>query len=312
MASINCPPNASPRDDAMQLHRAFKGFGCDNSAVIYILAHRNYAQRALIQHEYQTIYHEDIMKRLASELSGDFEKSVLLWMQNPAERDATLIRDSLTNAAFNPKPANEVICSRTASMIQSIKQYYHSKFGTTLENDIGHYTSGDHQKILLSLVTTLRYEGPEFDRMAADEDAKALYKAGERKIGTDENTFIRIFSGRSSAHLAYVSFAYANMYGTPLKKVIKKETSGNFMQCLSIILQCAVNPAAYFAKELHKSMKGMGTNDTALIRLIVSRAEIDLHYIKAEYLKKYKKPVQDAVHSETSGNYKKFLLALLG
>ena len=59
-------------------------------------------------------------------------------------------------------------------------------------------------------------------------------------------------------------------------------------------------------------MKGMGTNDSALLRLIVSRAVIDLHYIKDEYLKKYKKPVQDAVNSETSGNYRKFLLALLG
>ncbi|KAH7549435.1 hypothetical protein JRO89_XS13G0032200 [Xanthoceras sorbifolium] len=252
------------------------------------------------------------MKRLASELTGDFERAVLLWMQNPAERDATLIRNSLTKDSFNPRPANEVICSRTPSMIQSIKQYYYSKFGATLEQDIGRYTTGDHQKLLLALVTTPRYEGPEFDRMAADEDAKALYKAGERKIGTDENTFIRIFSGRSSAHLAYVSFAYANMYGTPLKKVVKGETSGNFQQCLSTILQCIENPAAFFAKELHKSMKGVGTNDSALIRLIVSRAEIDLQYIKAEYVKKYKKPLQDAVHSETSGNYKKFLLALLG
>lgn len=59
-------------------------------------------------------------------------------------------------------------------------------------------------------------------------------------------------------------------------------------------------------------MKGMGTNDSALIRLIVSRAEIDLHYIKMEYYKKYHKTLQEAVHSETSGNYRKFLIALIG
>lgn len=63
---------------------------------------------------------------------------------------------------------------------------------------------------------------------------------------------------------------------------------------------------------LHKAMKGLGTDDTTLIRIIVTRAEIDMQYIKAEYLKKYRKTLNDAVHSETSGNYRAFLLALLG
>lgn len=63
---------------------------------------------------------------------------------------------------------------------------------------------------------------------------------------------------------------------------------------------------------LHKAMKGLGTDDTKLIRVIVTRTEIDLQYIKSEYLKKYKKTLNDAVHSETSGHYRAFLLSLLG
>ena len=65
-------------------------------------------------------------------------------------------------------------------------------------------------------------------------------------------------------------------------------------------------------QELHKAMKGLGTNDTTLIRIIVTRTEIDMQYIKAEYQKKYKKSLNDAVHSETSGDYRTFLLSLLG
>lgn len=52
-----------------------------------------------------------------------------------------------------------------------------------------------------------------------EKDAKALYKAGERRLGTDEKVFIEIFSERSSAHLAAVSSAYNSMYGNSLKKV---------------------------------------------------------------------------------------------
>lgn len=67
-----------------------------------------------------------------------------------------------------------------------------------------------------------------------------------------------------------------------------------------------------FLQVLHKAMKGLGTNDNTIIRVIVTRAEIDMQYIKAEYLKKYKKTLNDAVNSETSGHYRTFLLSLLG
>lgn len=123
---------------------------------------------------------------------------------------------------------------------------------------------------------------------------------------------IRIFSERSRAHLAAIDSSYHNMYGNSLKKAVKSETSGKFELALLTILQCALNPAKYFAKVLHKAMKGLGTDDTTLIRVIVTRAEIDMQYIKAEYQKKYRKSLNDAVHSETSGHYRSFLLSLLG
>ncbi|KAI5563090.1 hypothetical protein POPTR_015G107600v4 [Populus trichocarpa] len=82
----------------------------------------------------------------------------------------------------------------------------------------------------------------------AEKDAKALYKAGEKRLGTDEKTFIRVFSERSAAHLAAVDSAYHNMYGNSLKKAIKKETSGHFEHALKTILQCSENPAKYFVK----------------------------------------------------------------
>jgi annexin A7/11 len=63
---------------------------------------------------------------------------------------------------------------------------------------------------------------------------------------------------------------------------------------------------------LYKSMKGMGTHDETLIRVIVTRAEMDMQLIKAEFRSKYKKNLEDVIASETSGSYKKFLLALVG
>lgn len=74
-------------------------------------------------------------------------------------------------------------------------------------------------QLLLAYLSTPRSEGLEVDRRMVDLDAKSLFKAGEKRLGTDEKTFRMIFSGRSRAHLAAVSSAYHSTYGNALKKV---------------------------------------------------------------------------------------------
>ncbi|XP_075518630.1 annexin D5-like isoform X2 [Primulina tabacum] len=287
MATLSVAPMlTSPRDDAMQLYRAFKGFGCDTTAVVKILAHRDATQRALIEQEYKAIYSEELNKRLASELSGDVKSALLLWMPDPAGRDAIIL--------------------------QFLKQVYRARFHANIEHDFECHASGDHKKLLLAYMNAIRYEGTEVDWAMAEQDATSLYKAGEKKVGTDENTFIRIFCERSRAHLAAVSSAYNRLYGRSLQKVVKSETSGNFEFALLTVLRCAENPGKYFAKVLHKAMKGMGTDESTLTRVIVTRAEIEMQYIKAEYHKKYGKSLNDAVQSETTRHYRAFLLELLG
>ncbi|XP_068663566.1 annexin D5 isoform X2 [Aristolochia californica] len=306
MSTLSVPPVlTSPRQDAMDLYRAFK-------AVVNILAHRDASQRALIQQEYRAMYSADLSTRLSSELSGHLKKAVLLWMNDLPGRDAIIVRQALSGEIIDLRAATEVICSRTPSQIQVFKQAYYVKFGVHLEHDINFQTPGDHQKLLLSYVSTPRYEGPEIDHGMVEKDAKDLYKAGEKRFGTDEKTFIQIFTSRSSAHLAAVSNFYHRMYANSLEKAVKRETSGLFEFALLTIIRCAENPAKYFAKVLHKAMKGLGTDDTTLVRVVVSRTEIDMQYIKAEYEKNYKKALGGAIHSETSSHYRSFLLSLVG
>lgn len=49
------------------------GWGADEKAIIAILGHRNATQRTQIRQVYYELYQEDLIKRLESELSGDFE-----------------------------------------------------------------------------------------------------------------------------------------------------------------------------------------------------------------------------------------------
>ncbi|KAK7273978.1 hypothetical protein RIF29_15047 [Crotalaria pallida] len=316
MTTLNAPPTSTtPRDDARMLHKAFKGLGCDTSNIIKILAHRNSEQRDLLQQEYETTYSEPLSKRLSSELHGNLKKAVLLWLNDPPTRDATILRQALTaqsGRVIDFQAITEIICSRTPSQIRRFKEVYLSSYHSNIEHDIEKQTSGDHKKLLLAYVSIPRYEGPELDHGIVQQDAQQLYRSRERRIGNDENVFIKIFSERSSTHLAAVALAYKGLHGNTLEKAIKKETSGLFLSGLLAILRFATNPALYFAKILRKSMKGVGTDDSRLIRVIVTRTEIDMQYIKVAYFSQYGKPLTHAVRSDTSGHYKDFLLHLLG
>lgn len=58
-------------------------------------------------------------------------------------------------------------------------------------------------------------------------------------------------------------------------------------------------------------MSGAGTNDRALIRLIVTRCEVDMEDIKREFSAKYGKSLESFIKDDTSGDYKKLLIALV-
>lgn len=59
--------------DLIDSLRLVTGWGTDEKSVIAILAHRDAAHRQQIRLAYEERYKEDLIKRLESELSGDFE-----------------------------------------------------------------------------------------------------------------------------------------------------------------------------------------------------------------------------------------------
>lgn len=105
--------------------------------------------------------------------------------------------------------------------------------------------------------------------------------------------------------------------------------------CLSTV-HCASDRNAYFARRIKDSTVGAGTRDKDLIRIIVSRCDQDLASINNEYQKRYGSDIASTIvvisefsqvqqnfknnffffkihilQSETSGDYKKALLALV-
>ncbi|XP_053322420.1 annexin A13 [Spea bombifrons] len=303
--------NFDAERDAKKLHKACKGMGTDEKSIIEILANRSSEQRQQVKEKFKSMYGKDLDGVLKSELSGNFEKTALALLDRPCEYDARELRGAMKGAGTNESLLIQILCTRANQQIRAIREAYRRLFDRDLESDIKSETSGYFSKILVSLLQANRDEGLDINEDLAGQDAKRLYEAGSDRWGTDESEFNVILATRNYMQLRATFKAYEILHGKEIEDAIKSETSGDLKKAYMTIVQCTKDCQGYFAKKLHKAMKGAGTDEEALIRILVTRAEIDLETIKERYQQLYQRSLAEAIKSDTSGDFCKILLALL-
>ncbi|XP_074531864.1 annexin A11a isoform X2 [Halichoeres trimaculatus] len=305
-------PGADPLKDVEVLRKAMKGFGTDEQAIIDLLGSRSNKQRVPMLRAYKTSYGKDLIKDLHSELSGDFRKLVMATLKTPTEFDAYELNSAIKGAGTDEACLIEILSSRSNAEIKEINRIYKQEYKKTLEDAISGDTSGHFRRLLVSLAQGNRDEREHVDVSLAKQDAQALYSAGENKLGTDESKFNAILCARSKSHLRAVFLEYQRMCGRDIEKSISREMSGDLESGMLAVVKCIKNTPAYFAERLYKAMKGAGTKDRTLIRIMVSRSEVDMLDIRQEYVKNYGKSLYTHISGDTSGDYKKLLLKFCG
>lgn len=185
-------------------------------------------------------------------------------------------------------------------------------YGMKLEDHLKSESSGCFKRLMVSLCAGGRDESMRTDVNQAMNDAQILKNAGTGRIGTDESEFNRILCTRNFEQLKVIAKEYLKLTGNELEKDIKSEFSGDIETGLVAILKCAISRPEYFAKRLHNSMAGFGTDDQALIRIVVTRCEVDMVDIKEAFQRKYGKTLKSFIKGDTSGDYKHALYALIG
>ena len=297
--------------DCQILHAAMRGLGTDENAIINVICSRNTLQRAQIRKRYIALYGKDLIKKLKDELSGNFEDTVVGLFMTPPEYDAYCLYKAMKGIGTNEGVLIEIIGTRNNQEIQMIKAEFQRNYGKPLEKWVYDETSGHLRKLLISLLQANRSMNIVPNHVMCQNDAQALYVAGEGRWGTDESTFIRIFTQRSAAEIDLISRCYQQLRGKSLHHAVEKEFSGDTRKLLHTILEGLQDLPAYYAKRLRDAVEGIGTNDSRLVRVIVSRCEVALPLIKQAYGRLYGRDLVHDVRSDTSGDYKKILTYLL-
>ncbi|XP_077528220.1 annexin A13-like [Haemaphysalis longicornis] len=186
----------------------------------------------------------------------------------------------------------EILCTRSNKDIYSIKESYAK--GDTLE-------------------PANRQEGGSPDPAKAKNDALTLELAGVNTWSTDGSLFNQILASQSYEQLRLVFQEYNNITGRPVVQAIESEMTGNVRTAYLAIAKCLANIPYFFAEKLDSALKAEGVEscDKALVRIIVSRCEVDLAQIKDVYAKTFNMTLQDAIRRDKSGDYRDSLLILV-
>merc|ERR1711970_985229 len=282
-------------EDCVRLHDAIDKVIMDTDEVIDVLSNRCNSQRAEIREEYKNLYGEDlydVCKRIRRDDLRHVVKGMLL---TPVEYDCKCLRKAMRGIGSSDDDVLiEILCARPNGYIESLKEKYAEMYDKDLEEDICDNTRREFEHFMVALVQAARDEGIDaIDDDAAAEDAHELYDAGEdRWLFTDESVFTRIMARRSWMQIRRVAAHYEEI-------------------AYKAVVRMATDPCFYFARNIFKAMRGLGTDDDCLVRNIIFTSEWGLATIKERYEEENGSSIADDIDSECRGDYKDILLAIV-
>ena len=282
----------------------------DDEITKITLNHTN-AQRVKLREDYQAKYSRDLIKDLEDKFSGEFRDCLVGLYKSPAEFDADLLYNAMKGAGSDKEVMTEVVCFRSPEEFESIKAKFQEKYGKDLISEIKDECSGDYRKIILALLDNKRVPNSNPDLENCTKIAKELYDAGEGKIGTNEEVFIKYFTTLSPEELLLVCKEYHKNHKRNMLDSIEEEFSSHTKDLLKIVLYSLYSPSEFYARTIQMSIAGAGTADNKLIRSIIARSEKDMAKIKKYYKKIYDKDMIEDVNNDTSGSYKNILDGLM-
>jgi len=142
---------------------------------------------------------------------------------------------------------------------------------------------------------------------SAEADAELIHHA-IKGLGTDDHVLVDVLGNRTRAQREQLAAAYNAKYAHSIVHDIKGDTSFNYKD----LLVGLVTPLPeYIAHLIHHAIAGLGTWEWILIDVIATTPKPLLDMAAVFYAEKYKSNLREDVKDDTSGNFRKGLLALI-
>jgi hypothetical protein len=296
-----------------QIHKATRGFGTDEKAIIATLGSKDTKERFLIAFRYKQKYGKELYDLMKKENSGDFGMLTQLLALPIAEAEAKIIRIATKGMGTNEKLLHSVVCGRSNEEIEMLKKAYYRRYNKDLSILCSSELGGDMKKLVLCCLQGMeeKYDPSYHNQSKAEDDAKAFYNAGQgKRFGTDEAALFEIICKAPPEYLKMVNLAYVHKYDVSLEYALKKELGGKAEAAALYHLKMKLEPFKTMAEHIKSTCAGIGTDEIGLSSAIL-RFQNVLPRVMMEHTAEYGKSLQERVKSETKGDYGKLLLEMI-
>ena len=297
---------SSISDIAESLHSNLYGKKKED-IILDVAISNNLQNRVAIAQFYKATYDTSLFEDIKSKIGGDFGHCAALMFLTPLEFCIYHLKIGLKKGS---ELAFEQLTSRTPEELKIIEDAYRKDVGKELKNDITKAFSGAVGKNLLNLFTTPRIANPKPNKQECEKYATILSKTEPKNWTEDENLFKEIFIQRSPEELILIARFFLKITKCNLIDMVDKKTKGKNQTLLREILYNNIMPHELFAEKINKAIKGAGTDEESLSRVLVARFELDMPAIRDIYQPKYKFTLKEDVIGDTSGAYQTLCLYL--
>ncbi|KAK6754773.1 hypothetical protein RB195_013643 [Necator americanus] len=308
-------PDFHPAQASETLRKALSGMDTKDQIVINTLLYHNNFQRQKILSAYEDMYGRKLIDDLEEETGGYFlEMSQALFKPAP-QYDTMNLHRSLSNRYADRSVAIEIACTRSARQLRVIRETYLNDYKKSLEKDIAIKVEGTVGRMLTLLLCKSRNEDGKRDDQLVETHAKMLVNNSIDEIAKNLTLFEQIFVGNSWKHIGAVFDRVDELRNgeRDIETLIRKNKMlhSEIRQIFLTIIRVSRNMQLFFAELLRAAMTGERPDHQTIIRITVSRSEIDLYDIGEEYKRKYNRSLEYDIQQTCSGDYMRLVSALL-
>ncbi|XP_054758870.2 neurofilament medium polypeptide-like [Lytechinus pictus] len=298
------------KEEAAKLFKATKGMGNPEQILVQTLAKRQYQQRQDTMKKFEENYGLTLEEELKNNLNAEYDDIVEALLMTREELDAMTIRRALKGDDSLVEPIIEVLCTRSNSAIGLIREAYKKLYGVTLEDDITAEIKGKLKNLFLVLSKGVRVENVDVDEEAAVRDAEALRDAGDERWTPRSEKMSELLQSSSLLHFREVLLQYNKLTNSNLVKELEKSLFGDFKDAMLCLVKCMNSNTQFLAERIHASLTGEA-DDMTLIRIIITRSELDLPYIRRSYKKLYQQTLMEAIEQKCKASFKMALVQMV-
>ena len=276
----------------------------DYSSMTDFITRKTHKERMRLRQVYKQKFDKDLMSDLKSSFAGIYLKIILGLFTDPVEFDIDYIYKCLKeDASYNI--LIEIFASRPDWYLNKIKNLYQRKYNIELEEHIKEGTLDDFKKLLLQILQSERSTNQSPDVDQCKKLAEDLEQEESENLTVDSPIINSIFIKSSPQELVSISKEYNKSTQKLITQTINEHFKGNVKNLLNAILMAKISPSEYYANVIHESID----DEDIILKVIISRAEIDFTQIKKYYLKLYENNVVNDIKKD-SHEYTNLLVAI--